>query len=194
MFWLCAMLVVVASAEPVVKTTSLSGRVTDALDHSPLVGVSIYIPELSEGTTTDVDGRYLLKDLPAKSITLQVSYVGHQTIIKSVDLTSETTADFVMAESNALLNEVVWRNFSQPTWVTFKAWGILPLTFLFAVGGASSQPDAATSAGFAAAPNETRSGNCSQCCTSKEIAYYKCICSVVQLLKQVSYKYRESKP
>jgi intracellular septation protein len=33
----------------------------------------------------------------------------------------------------ALLNEVVWRNFSQPTWVTFKAWGILPLTFLFAV-------------------------------------------------------------
>ena len=107
MFWLCAMLVVVASAEPVVKTTSLSGRVTDALDHSPLVGVSIYIPELSEGTTTDVDGRYLLKDLPAKSITLQVSYVGHQTIIKSVDLTSETTADFVMAESNALLNEVV---------------------------------------------------------------------------------------
>jgi intracellular septation protein len=28
----------------------------------------------------------------------------------------------------ALLNEVVWRNFSQPTWVTFKVWGILPLT------------------------------------------------------------------
>jgi intracellular septation protein len=35
--------------------------------------------------------------------------------------------------SMAVLNEVVWRNFSQPTWVNFKAWGILPLTFLFAV-------------------------------------------------------------
>jgi intracellular septation protein len=33
----------------------------------------------------------------------------------------------------ALLNEIVWRNFSQPTWVTFKVFGILPLTFLFAV-------------------------------------------------------------
>jgi intracellular septation protein len=33
----------------------------------------------------------------------------------------------------ALLNEMVWRNFSQPTWVTFKVWGILPLTLLFAV-------------------------------------------------------------
>jgi intracellular septation protein len=40
---------------------------------------------------------------------------------------------FVFFLSLALLNEVVWRNFSQPTWVTFKAWGILPLTFLFAV-------------------------------------------------------------
>lgn len=34
--------------------------------------------------------------------------------------------------SMAMLNEVVWRNFSQPTWVTFKA-GIVPLTLLFAV-------------------------------------------------------------
>ena len=35
--------------------------------------------------------------------------------------------------SMAVLNEVVWRNFSQPTWVNFKVWGILPLTFLFFV-------------------------------------------------------------
>jgi intracellular septation protein len=33
----------------------------------------------------------------------------------------------------ATLNEVVWRNFAEATWVSFKAWGILPLTFLFAV-------------------------------------------------------------
>jgi intracellular septation protein len=33
----------------------------------------------------------------------------------------------------ALLNEIVWRNFETSTWVTFKVWGILPLTFLFAV-------------------------------------------------------------
>jgi intracellular septation protein len=40
---------------------------------------------------------------------------------------------FAFFLSMAVLNEVVWRNFSQPTWVTFKAWGILPLTLLFAV-------------------------------------------------------------
>jgi intracellular septation protein len=36
----------------------------------------------------------------------------------------------------ALLNEIVWRNFSQPTWVTFKVLGILPLTLAFAVAQA----------------------------------------------------------
>src|SRR5499426_600933 len=32
----------------------------------------------------------------------------------------------------AVLNEVVWRNFSTATWVSFKLFGAVPLTFLFA--------------------------------------------------------------
>jgi len=32
----------------------------------------------------------------------------------------------------AVLNEVVWRNFSETTWVNFKVFGILPLTIAFA--------------------------------------------------------------
>lgn len=31
----------------------------------------------------------------------------------------------------ALLNEVVWRNFSTDAWVTFKVWGTMPITILF---------------------------------------------------------------
>jgi intracellular septation protein len=31
----------------------------------------------------------------------------------------------------AVVNEVVWRNFSTDTWVSFKVFGIMPLTFLF---------------------------------------------------------------
>lgn len=31
----------------------------------------------------------------------------------------------------AVLNEVVWRNFSEETWLYFKVWGIMPITFLF---------------------------------------------------------------
>ena len=31
----------------------------------------------------------------------------------------------------AIVNELVWRNFSTDTWVSFKAFGFLPLTLLF---------------------------------------------------------------
>lgn len=31
----------------------------------------------------------------------------------------------------AVLNEIVWRNFSTDTWVSFKVFGIMPLTFVF---------------------------------------------------------------
>ncbi len=33
----------------------------------------------------------------------------------------------------ALLNEIVWRNFSTDSWVTFKTFGIMPLTMVFAI-------------------------------------------------------------
>lgn len=33
----------------------------------------------------------------------------------------------------AILNEIVWRSFSTDFWVSFKLFGIMPLTFLFAI-------------------------------------------------------------
>lgn len=33
----------------------------------------------------------------------------------------------------AVANEYVWRNYSETAWVNFKVFGILPLTFLFAI-------------------------------------------------------------
>ncbi len=33
----------------------------------------------------------------------------------------------------AVLNEIVWRNFSTDQWVTFKVWGIMPITIAFSL-------------------------------------------------------------
>ncbi|HWU25890.1 MAG TPA: septation protein A [Rhizomicrobium sp.] len=33
----------------------------------------------------------------------------------------------------AILNEIIWRNFSTSAWVAFKVWAITPLIFLFAL-------------------------------------------------------------
>ena len=96
-----------AAAETPALHITLQGTVRDAVDGEPLIGVTIFIPELKATTITDINGHYKLENLPQKTITLQVSYVGHQTIIKEVDLAKTTNVDFTMHESNAMMNEVV---------------------------------------------------------------------------------------
>lgn len=87
--------------------TTLRGHVTDAVDGKPVIGVSIYFPLLKQGTVTDQEGRYEVRNLPAVRTTIQVSYVGHLTIIETIDLRQTTERNFVMEENNALLKEVV---------------------------------------------------------------------------------------
>ena len=96
-----------AAAESVAAYAALNGKVTDANDGAPLIGVTIQIAELSQITVTDIEGKYAFHDLPKKNVTVQVSYVGHQTIIKNVDLNVTEHLDFVLHESNAMINEVV---------------------------------------------------------------------------------------
>lgn len=33
----------------------------------------------------------------------------------------------------AVINEILWRNFSTDVWVAFKVWGVMPITILFSV-------------------------------------------------------------
>lgn len=101
----CSLLPVVA--ETVSRTATLSGTVTHSEDGSALVGATIYFPDLQTGTTTDVEGRYSIAGLPLRSVTIQVSYIGHQTIMRQIDLATTSSMDFSMHESNAQINEVV---------------------------------------------------------------------------------------
>lgn len=99
--------IAVSAENAAVRGVSLDGRVTDAINGQPVVGASIYFPQLKQGTVTDADGRYHMAKLPAIKTDIQVSFVGHQTIVRTIDLHTERTADFVLHESNAMLNEVM---------------------------------------------------------------------------------------
>lgn len=85
----------------------LEGTITDKISGEKLIGVNIYLPELKKGATTDTDGNYRISNLPSIRTTIQVSYIGHQTIIQTVDLSSTNNLDFILDESNARINEVV---------------------------------------------------------------------------------------
>ena len=85
----------------------LSGTITDKKSGEKLVGVTIYFPELSNGTTTDENGHYEFTRLPDKTTPIQVSYLGHKTIVKNIDLSTTHTLNLKMDESDAMINEVV---------------------------------------------------------------------------------------
>ncbi len=102
---LCVCLAPVAA--PQVMKVTLRGRVTDAANGAAVVGASIYFPQLKQGVVSDQEGRYMFIGLPALRTTVQVSFVGHQTIIETVDLRTATTLDFQLCENNAMLDEVV---------------------------------------------------------------------------------------
>lgn len=88
------------------KRINISGTVTDSLTNQPLVGV--YITTGKHGAQTDYNGRYTIKDLPSQQITLSTMYFStYPTVIKTVQLTSDTTINFALAEKILNIEEVV---------------------------------------------------------------------------------------
>ena len=107
-FVLLLMLVCIGvMAEPLKGGGSLSGKVTDKRSGEALVGVAIFFPGLQTGTVTDVDGKYSIDNLPRRSVEVQVSYIGHKTIVTTIDVDSISRKDFALEESDAQINEVV---------------------------------------------------------------------------------------
>ncbi|MDR0798274.1 MAG: TonB-dependent receptor [Dysgonamonadaceae bacterium] len=80
----------------------VSGVVTDANDGSELIGVSVSVQGTSQGTVTDLDGRYSISVPKGKSLTF--SYVGYkpQTIV-----VKGSTLDVALNTDTKMLDEVV---------------------------------------------------------------------------------------
>ena len=104
---LAAMCMSIANIAMWGQTASLTGTTTHDGDGVALPGVTLFFPDLNTGTVSDDQGRYEIGGLPFATVTVQVSYIGHQTIVKDVDLRQTSHLDFVMKESNAMINEVV---------------------------------------------------------------------------------------
>lgn len=111
-FILLAGLFLSAKAFPSSYSVRMEGKVTDSINGCPLTGVYVYFPELKKGGITDSSGIYQVPDLPAVETTVTVSYVGHQTIIRDIDLKVIHHLDFTLKESNAMLGEVIVKGLS----------------------------------------------------------------------------------
>jgi TonB-dependent receptor len=92
-------------------TGKISGTVTDKKTGETLIGVTVKIAGTIKGSSTDVEGRYLISGLSPGKYTVQASYVGYATKnVTEIEVKNDasTPIDFVMVESTSQdLKEVV---------------------------------------------------------------------------------------
>jgi len=63
----------------------IKGKVTD-INNEPLIGATVYLPELNKGTITNQAGEYLMNNVPNGKIKIQFSFVGYNTEMKTIDI------------------------------------------------------------------------------------------------------------
>ncbi len=84
---------------------NLRGSITDAETGEALPGVSVYVPQLQDGTASDVNGNYELS-LPAGKANLVFTLIGFTTQNKEVTLTRATELNIKLQASAGVLKEV----------------------------------------------------------------------------------------
>ncbi len=87
---------------------TLTGKITDSESGEPLEQVSVYIPQLENGTVTDQDGNYSLNNLPEGSYKLVISYIGFETYSTSYEINAGSNQfDYKMVPSVIEMDEIV---------------------------------------------------------------------------------------
>lgn len=97
----------------VAQSFSVSGKIIDAKDNSPLIGVNILLTNKQDttqwkGASTDLDGNFLISDLQQGNYILNISYVSYKTINRNITVKdSMDVGTILMAEESRLLKEVL---------------------------------------------------------------------------------------
>lgn len=92
---------------------NIQGKVLDAETQKPLVGANIYIKNTQTGTTTGLDGSYMIKNIPVGLISVVFSYIGYEAATKTdLSIKPERTLflDIEMNPSAVELKDVVVSN------------------------------------------------------------------------------------
>lgn len=89
---------------------NISGKVFDKNTNEILIGASVLIVGTNYGASTDLDGNFLIRNIPAGKYNLRVSYISYQTLnIQDVNVEAKktTTLNISLESITTELNEVL---------------------------------------------------------------------------------------
>jgi CarboxypepD_reg-like domain/TonB-dependent Receptor Plug Domain len=99
------MILIFAAARSQDKVT-LSGYVKDAENGEELIGVTIYLPQLQAGTSSNSYGFYSLTVTPG-IYDIQFSYIGYKTITEQIELQKDISKNVELAVEATVIQEIV---------------------------------------------------------------------------------------
>lgn len=85
---------------------TLKGHISDASTGEMLIGASVYINQLKNGTVAELDGSYVIKDIPEGNYNIRFNYLGYTTKDTTLFINSNLQLN-ILLNSNAVLKEVV---------------------------------------------------------------------------------------
>ncbi|MBV7533664.1 TonB-dependent receptor [Chitinophaga sp. sic0106] len=98
------LLAVLSVFQALAQSRTITGKVTDAKDGSPLPGVTVKIPGTNIGTLTTPTGEYTLA-VDAKVATLEFSFVGY--MLQKVNVANKVNVNVLLEGDQKALSEVV---------------------------------------------------------------------------------------
>ena len=86
---------------------SFSGKIIDATTNAPLEAVSVYFIDIKVGSSTNADGQFSLLNIPEGKHLVEISHIGYATIAEQVEISGDTTKDYLLTQSIVENNAVI---------------------------------------------------------------------------------------
>jgi len=86
---------------------TIVGKVEEKSTGEPLPGVNVYIPEIHKGTVTNLNGEYILGNIPEGYLKIRFSFMGYKTIIRTINISGDqVTLDINISPSAIETQEI----------------------------------------------------------------------------------------
>jgi iron complex outermembrane receptor protein len=111
------LLIIIASlvAFPVLGQYTISGTIKDKKSDETLIGSTIYFPDLYKGATTDIEGKYSIKNLPSGNFNIEFSFIGYKTQVLHIHLSADTIINIDLVPDLKEMKEVIVTGLSKST-------------------------------------------------------------------------------
>jgi len=81
----------------------IKGKITDASNNETLIGVNVIVQGTSLGAATDIEGAYRIVGIPERLMSIKISSVGYEPIIKEIDFAQNKSVELNLQMKPAVI-------------------------------------------------------------------------------------------